>query len=295
MLEAIQTQREQFLKDGASFKGNNAFIGYASVGNRAILNGQNYKRIGPGPCHGDLGNSSLRFAIVREEGNKLFILSQKQKLLVTEESDRLFFDYLVNRSPWKDVFLDKNYESVAKFGHVADTDLPSNLVISAMIASRASTESYNSGITDRLKIFHEITSLGFGENFAYIMSLVYGGDVEKKYKVSYLPISSGHIVFNFDQAQENYFRNFVNNTPQNLSPVSFLENGGYGNDGGVVNLWATRGGNAFSKWMSTLKPISAVKAVNHNIFHRAPSDKFIITSKEEFKDVLDQVFTRIFQ
>jgi len=274
-----------FEKEANGSRSANAYIGFLAKKSDKIF----YKMVGPGPCHGAIQKGNYVFNDFNP--TDFAILSKIQNLRVEKPVAEGYFDYLVNRSPFKEAFLNKD----TKNGNVwaVRTDLPANLVGAALMASRTPTENYLDYIHKRLAVFEEIKSLGFSENFAYIFSFVYQKTDGKKYQFSYAPLACGHCVFSFNKRGEDYFRNFINNTPPNLSKETFYENMGY-SPNTINNIWGGFPGDAFMNWLQCVKPIKEVGKKDLNIFAKTKSVTYYYESKEDFKNVLQQVERRIF-
>lgn len=290
MLDKLTLEREKFAVSAKGYKSSNAYIALT----KELEDGRIFfKDLGGGPCHGALQNYYSDRRPFYDDAKDVFILSYVQNLRVEKGQADQFFDYLVNRSPFANIFIEKNLDNIYKLGHVVSTQHPENLVISGLIASRFVTENYNDVIVERVKIFFEIKRLGFDENFAFIMAHLFNGCIQpKRYKVTYSPISSGHSVFDFNGVSEAYIRNFVNATPTNPHKNTFFTSRGYGL--GVTSLWAKSvSGEAFANWMRGLKPLSNKEAKNLNIFYKPKITNFEITSEEDFKDILEQIKERI--
>lgn len=293
MLAEIAEIRKEFARESLRYKGHNAFLGvvYNKDGKE-----YKYKQFGPGPCHGNFSKSSVySYTSNTLTGVDWKALSAVQPLQTSKEGALNFFDYLFNRSPFAEVFITKDPVDAMKNGIVANTDLPENLVLSAFVASRFPTESYVKDMKERFRVWEEIKAFGFSENFAFIFSQVFKFTNTKKYEVIYMPHTSGHCTFEYNNASEAYYHNFINNTPVKLSDKTFKENGGYGGRSfSGTGIWQTKGDDgAFSRWMKGLKPITFDKAVNYNIFEKAPDAGVVITSAEGFKNVLEQIQERL--
>ena len=282
--------RKAFVKSAAGCLDANSYLGIIYEDKLE----HKYFKIGRGPCHGDLNTNALTYKKDGLKKTNWSVLSNVQPLRTKKETALSFYDWLFNRSPWKDVFLVKDSQEAIDNGIIANTELPENLVISGLIASRFVTESYNTEISERARMYDEIKSLGFSENFAFIFSQVFKFLSEKKYQIQYTPISSGHCVFEFHNADEIYYKNFIDNTPENLSDITFQKNGGYGQQGYTGSgIWGKSGTQAFGKWLKACKPIVYDKAVNYNIFEKIPTVGVVITTAEGFKNVLHQIEERI--
>jgi hypothetical protein len=285
MLEDV---RKKFVADGEDHLDKNAYLALMLEGKDGELV---YKILGNGPCHGSLQIYNL--------ANKVtlpikYILSAIQTHNYKDEYVLPYIDWLLNRSPWADVFVDKDVKSVYKYGWLIGTDQPSNLVASACIATRYFTETYTPQISRRYETYLHILSLGFSEHESMLMSYLFEKDKGKKYLVNFRSLECSHSVFAMNRAPESYYRNFLNDNPKGCQTGSFKSRKGY--DGEIHALWKSSGGSssdAFFSWIQNVRPIDSKAKKSLNIFEKIETKGFTITSEEGFKSVITQVLKRI--
>lgn len=120
-------------------------------------------------CH---GNFRCGYEI-EETGKPLYMLTMlREEINVSgtkflSHDDRVeYYDYLMNRSPYKDVFITKSYQEAVDNGYiVASCNHPGNLIIGAMQAARKIWE-----YTHITKGFLDIRELGYEENIALMLA-----------------------------------------------------------------------------------------------------------------------------
>lgn len=126
------------------------------------------------PCHAGICPT----LDVGEE--RMFILSSSVKKdyfngacgwLINSGAAKSWIDYLVNRSPYADMFTDKDYESILELGYVVNCNAPSNAVSAALTATRQIWE-----YPARVVAFHMLKE-HINENLAYVMCMSASGDV----------------------------------------------------------------------------------------------------------------------
>lgn len=283
MLEDI---RKGFVKKGQDFSEKNAYVGLMLEAKDGTLV---HRDLGKGPCHGALQTYQLR-----DKGVMLpikYILSTIQAHDYPKKDVLFYIDWLINKSPWACVFVDKDAESVYQYGWLIGTDHSSNLVASACIATRYFTETYTPEISRRFSTYLHILTLGFSEHESMLMSYLFEKDNTKKYSVTFRSLEGGHSVFGLNRAPESYYRNFLKNTPAGLRKNTFEKAQGY--DNGVHVLWAYSRSEAFFNWIKRVRPIQSISKKSLNIFEKIKVDTFTITSEEGFKSVIEQILGRI--
>jgi len=285
-MKELEKVRTQFAKDAKTNKGSsNAYIA-------VVEDSGFYRLLGGGPCHGALQKYQLEGKLTYKVK---YILSWVMPILSSQAFADEYIRWLANESPWAVVFLTKDVEDIKKFGWVVSAEYPANFVASALIATRNITEKYTDSVCARLPIYEEILRLGFSHAEAYIFSASYNkahSSGKKLYPLQYARLSSGHSPFELSYANEAYYRNFLNNTPENLKKETFKENSGYTDS--VTAMWSKGGSkDSFSDWMRGIQPKVVTAAKNYNIFEKAPVKGYTINSPEDFKNVLEQALERI--
>lgn len=244
---------------------------------------------GRGPCHG-----SLKEPCYTNNEPIEFVLSSVQDLRVDADGAYDYFNWLVNRSPWASVFITKDVCEGLNLGWVVDAHQPHQLVASALIASRFPTESYNPEVSNRFSVYTELLGLGYDEITSYLFACLFYKTAsyrEKLYPLTFTPLSSGHLPFDFTCQPERYLRNILRGTPT-LDTTTFAENRGYGS--GITSIWGgKKDGEAFVRFMRNVAPVKKEAAINYNIFYKEAEVGNLIKSPEDFKSVVDQILERV--
>jgi len=239
-----------------------------------------------GYCHGDL--MSDRGYVPK---NTTHLCVGITPLKVDETEALRYYDWLLNRSPFADIFLEKDVSNILEVGLLLSTDHPNNLVLLALIASRWATEIHSKEITARWPTYQKLLKAGATENEAFIFAHLFngkdGGTVLQR-------LHNGHSVFDLQDANEKVYRNFLENTPEKRLQT-FKERCGYASSGNVgANTWGERRSDAFFSWMKTLKPRRLVVQCDHNIFRKKSQEGFIIADVPDLSDIIKQIKERIY-
>jgi hypothetical protein len=286
--------REQFAQDAGPSRNkrssdNNSYGAF-------ILGNDEYSKVGKWVCHGWLSDFNIRDALpnrtkIKTHGIK-YMLSAVMKPHTSAQNVRLFIDWLVNRSPYASMHLDKDVDSILKYGYFVRADMPVNVITSGMIASRFVTESYTGGETfeKRCAIWRELYDMGIGENEAFFFAHMFSPvSVKQIYPVEFSRLSAGHSTFYATNYQENYVRNFLNGTPANPSSKLLSQGRGYENDT-INSLWAkTTDSDAFGNAVKSLVPRSKVVKTDHHIFRKAPVNGWSYKGRDDFMSIIEQL------
>lgn len=295
-LKDIQKQREDFAAKAKPFTKakNSNHNSYGAV----ISDTGNLVIIGKWVCHGWLSGSDFKDTLVRnnwKRGEKVaYILSYVMFPLVPKPELSAFVDWLINRSPWQKIFLDKDAERVLKLGHVVDASAPANFIASAMIASRFMTESYVDGLDKLHPVYRELLAMGCSENEAFLFSQMYTAkSASTTYPITFSRFSSGHATFCYHGVDKTYYKNFLQATPTKLEgDCRKLEGYGYNT---VNAVWGQQvGRDTFGESLKQLKPISLTVAEDLHIFRKKPTTGFSYTNRADFKSVIDQLREMIY-
>lgn len=287
-MSTLEEFREEFAAAASNHKNANAYCAVVIKDKDGNLNLYNHGR---GPCHG-----SLKSPCYSNDKPIEFILSSVQNLLVNVNKAHEYFNWLINRSPWASVFITKDVDEGIRLGWVVDAHQPNQLVISALIASRFPTESYDTEVSSRFQVYTELLSLGYNEITSCVFASLFHKTATHRpacYPITFTPISSGHSPFSFQGQPEKHLRNILEGSP-NLDPLTFSENRGYGVD--ITSIWGPRKyHDAFTSFMRQVAPERKEAAVNYNIFFKQAEVGTLIKSKKDFKSVVDQILQRVYQ
>lgn len=289
MLDHLKDLRTQFAEQGRSERSSNAYI--AVIVESSKEKDLKLLTLGPGPCHGSLQYQSLPYQLLDHQRVK-YVLSQVQKLLVDKSDAEKYIEWLVQRSPWNEVFLTKDVQDILTYGYVARTDLPNNLVAGAFVASRFITESYTKDVVKRFSVYKEMIAAGASETEAYLFAHTYSSEHQKKlYPMLVQPLSSGHTALDVAGKTKDYFKRFVTASPHYAGP-NFADKKGYENK--IYATWGSSEGNSFTKFCSKLKPRSGKETTNYNIFYKPKTFSYYVNNRDELKDVLAQIKEQLY-
>ena len=293
-LDDILPQRQQFATDSEYARNhrasdNNSFGGF-------ILKDDTYEKVGKWPCHGWLSDYNLATLPCKSTVNRVgikYVLSAVMKPHVSDKLLRRFVDWIINRSPWQHLHIDKDVDRVLKYGYVVDANHSSAFIASGFIATRFVTESYMSKeeVVSRSRVYEELLDMGCEENEAFFFAHMYTSDGKKGqvYPITFSRWSSGHSTFFANNYQENYVRNFLLGTPANLASNVLSKPKGY--ESGTLNkVWGNQTGkDSFGERVQRLVPISKSEKVDYHIFRKAPAVGYSYKDREDFTSVIEQL------
>lgn len=287
-LSHLKKHREKLARHAKDYK-ENPCSDYNSHGGIVYEDGKLHI-VGRWACHGWL--SEYNFGdFNRLKGNKpKYILSTIMAPRTTKEKLINFTDWLINRSVWKDVFLEKDAEQAELLGHVVDANFPANFVASAMMASRFLTEVYVSGMDKREIVYDELLKLGLSEDESFFFAHLYKPNGGGTYPIVFNRLSSGHSTFLSSGFNKEYCKNFLTHTPQKNKFNRPLSTGtGYVND--TVNiLWGEPNrDDPLGRFAKNLRPKTHVLGTDHHIFRKIPDEPWVYTNPEDFLNVLQQL------
>lgn len=182
----------------------------------------------------------------------------------TEEDLILFADWMVNESPWKDVFLNPNGEHVAENYWWVSPDHNAEFVVNACIATRLISE-----FPDRFRIWKASYESGMSGTEAYICAMLFTGG-----KDHYFYPQRGHSIAQWSTKET--IRRLASHTPHFYREEAYQEVGNYQHNnsvwdgGGVSDDW----GSLYEQYkiINSFKPQEVVKVKNLNIFFKEKFD-----------------------
>jgi hypothetical protein len=118
-----------------------------------------------------------------------------------------FYDWLANRSPYKECFITKG-DVTPRGIYIMNTSIPSNVLMSAIIASRQMWEH-----TWMMFMWHDLVIAGVYEHLAYLVATVARRD-----------ISNNEVVVPLFGVVSDWHTNFGTEITRNTSAKNFLEN-----------------------------------------------------------------------
>jgi len=191
------------------------------------------------------------------------VISGFQKCAATEKEKRIFIDYMLNKSPWKEVFLNPDVDHVLTNHWWADANAPSNFLANALVATRLPTE-----FPSCFKVFLSLLKEGLSGDEAYLMSLLLS---ESGDTFSWSP-KSGHICFNF-RGFNSVYKRFIDHNPKDVGPP-FKEKRGYTSNNGVWSLDDYGYGSAQQDNLFRIVPASKMVTKSLNIFYKPKTGQY---------------------
>jgi hypothetical protein len=210
-------------------------------------------------CHAGLsGMSHLK--------NKIqMIISRPTNENPYEEGDLITFaDWMVNESPWKDVFLNPNGKHVLNNYWWVSPDHNAEFVVNACIATRLISE-----FPERFDTFKNGLSAGLSGTEAYLAACLFSGEDS----LYFYPARS-HSIANYSSSES--ITRFLTHSPHFYRPETYQEVGNYRHnqsvwDGGDVNTdWGVL--HQGVKIIERFKPGEVLKVKNLNIFYKEKMD-----------------------
>lgn len=224
-----------------------------------------------GPCHAGL-------QIYDESAkNVKYILSSIQRPLYKKEEWMPFLNWLLNKSVYSQIFILNDPEEVFKYGLVIDPNHNSNLIFSAIFASRFFTESHSPEVSERFRLYLIFKNAGATEEEALILAHCF---YKKGEKLIFSELSSGHAMFSSGKTFD-YIYNWLNKTPKtNLKRDFYSENGTFY---GVCAMWGPTvnyhdNENGIRQVFHNLLKEEKVK--NSNIFYKEPVDQVSLNKED---------------
>lgn len=121
------------------------------------------------------------------------------------ENIRMYYDWLLNRSPLRSAYLSKNVDKVLEQGYIiVSCGVAANLMQAANVALRQPWENH----APLVDMFGELSSQGMNENLAFIVSHYFSPDRTNPQILAYP--GGAHRVFDWRQASNDSVVNFIN-------------------------------------------------------------------------------------
>lgn len=232
-----------------------------------------------GPCHSHLGDHGDGISMVvnffqhnYEESHGAGKWSD-----TTDEEKVMFIDWLANRSPYKDAFLEKDANKMVKWGFCLMTgDCPGNAMGGAVVATRRLWE-----YTNVLVAWCDLVRGGMNEGVAYCMAHFITGKADKTGKFSWNCNGTGHVTLDTGRIYTDTIHNFV--TLENVDWTSkFNKTGNYRSYSDMF----TRGGKPIRDIIRTLpksgksdaNPFAQAAAVYSKDYQSAIADMLSLSS-----------------
>ncbi len=239
-------------------------------------------------CHASFRESvSYHFSI--DDNKKIqYLLSAQQKRLCSKEEEIFFVDWLVNKSPYTEVFVNKDVDSILAYGHVIDPNQFSTLIGSALVATRFITESGGQSPFGRWPIFQEIIRCGESVDMAFLFSHLYTSQNSKQlYPMILAPLDNNHVCIKPAEHSLDYMKNFL--AHKAIKGASFKERNGFGY--GLASAWEAFDGSKTKAdvLLGRLIPASQFVGKNHNIFAIKPKNQYALKNDKDLVNIIQQV------
>lgn len=165
-MEDLEIRLKSFIEDNAKNKqvntNCNSRIGYTIVEKD---NSETFYDMGFNFCFSNLN------LIKRKEGLKIGrVFSLLRPIRWNGEYAEVYYNWLLNDSPWASAFLNKSYDKVKEEGFVLTTSIDRNYLASALSATRFFTETHNESFRHQTKTFGELLEKGVGGKEAFILA-----------------------------------------------------------------------------------------------------------------------------
>lgn len=179
-------------------------LSHEAVANCAVITKEGWDHSHNSACHAGLGEG---YEMEKFDGEVLAIASKtqmKSSFYYNSPLSIRFYDWLLNRSPWAEVFVTKSGKLGARRGVVCHTNVPSNLLLGGLIASRVAWEHINIMAT-----WGKLTEAGVDESLAFF--LAHGVDLS--YKEASFNGMAGHCALRKKGISERSLEAFYRNIP----------------------------------------------------------------------------------
>lgn len=127
-------------------------------------------------CHAELsypnGGYGDAKSVAPDKFDPVAVLNQVQELRAGEDVGHRFFEWLLNYSPYRSVFVTKSAKRVLDRNLVvADTEVNANLMVSALMSQRAATENHSGNRNYTIAVtWDRLVSLGVHPSAAFAIS-----------------------------------------------------------------------------------------------------------------------------
>jgi hypothetical protein len=217
-----------------------------------------------------------------------------------KEDEILWIDWLVNVSPFKDAFFEKDPNKIYEECYVMNLNVPGNLLLGALVSSRAPNDIvYKDDVVPAFKSWLKLVKMGVDPTRA----LVYASFFRRSNKVwgVVTDIDVEHWMYFPHSRKEEYIYNFLSSNPVNTSTL-YNECGRFFNRGKdyqkgnltLSNLWSldekqyciTQGSNF--NYIRSIK--SETNSINLNIFFKDKRVEYCeFRTKQEVESLVSQL------
>lgn len=165
-MKDLETRLKLFVEDNTNNKEVsckfNSRVGYTIVEKD---NSETFYDLGFNYCFSNLN------CVKRKDGLKIGrVFSLLRPIRWNEEYAEVYYNWLLNDSPWASAFLSKSYDKVKEEGFVLTTNISRDYLASALSATRFFTETHHGSFKDQTKTFGELLEKGVGGKEAFILA-----------------------------------------------------------------------------------------------------------------------------
>lgn len=217
---------------------------------------------------------------------------------ISREKQLRYINWLINESPYADVFIVKDPEEVIDRFYTCRVDVPANMLVGALVCGRFLSEEKNN---NAFPVWYRLATLRKDLNAAFAFSHVFrASSARTLFPIKLVSGEDYHNLICFSQASVDTVRNFVTDNKTNLEP-NFNECWSYNR---IENLWEVGISDeyngyhdrSFFNYCQTLQPLSNTLGQNYNIFkplnyYEATGDYYEIIDDNDLSNVFDQMYS----
>jgi len=153
-----------------------------------------------------------------------------------EEDLVKFYDWLFNVSPWAKVFVTKcGKQAVKERWLVVHTEVPSNLMLGALMASRIPSESSNP-----MFVMNDLAELGVPQSLGFLIGQCLAGGDQRKGSAIWGDTTAEHRCISVSAMKKHEAQNFLTGQLDNPN-MDYVNNTKYTQPFSVNSIWGSRG------------------------------------------------------
>lgn len=239
-------------------------------------------------CMAGFMKNNLNIGLIKRNSTKL-ISFKTASVHNNKALEKTFYTWLLNESPWAEAYLEKDYGEVVKTGFVISTDLPSDFVASAAIATRFFTEKYMNHGAKRCRVFEMLMGEGLEIIWAFLLANYYA--LEPEGKLTFAP-KAGHEILPVSW-DLNGVKSFLTGN-YSKRKATFREEKGYTT---VGTTWEKKSEGPLAVSFATFALTLGNKKtlVNYNIFEKPSNNGYPLISVKDFPDIVKELKGRLFE
>lgn len=193
--------------------------------------------------------------------------------LIDKKEGVAFLDWLLNRSPYSEVFVTKSAKGAIKNSCIiADSNYPSNLLAAGLVASRRLWE-YNEVVI----VWHDLVKAGMNEDLAYWVAHKAQCRSNRTGNIGFIGCNSGHCSMNPNLFDRDALKAWLNhkvvnpNQPYNQSTLYNYYDRMYSNLGKLAGdgYWVKPPEDSIGYWLDNNFDPKKKDGVNNNPFVKA--------------------------